>query len=99
MRRRDVAICIAAALLFLLYIAITPSGTSTPIGRYVVDPGLRYWYVGTAAIAASLILRWRAVWPMAARVLGVIGVTWVTFFAGYYGLLILILVLAGPMGY
>jgi hypothetical protein len=99
MKRLDVGLSVAAALLFLFYVAVTPTGISTPIGRYIVDPGLHYWYVGAAAIAVSLVLRWRGLWPRLARLFGFIGVAWVTFWVSYYGLLFLLIILSGPMGY
>jgi hypothetical protein len=90
-RRRDVALCIAAGL-FLLFL-----GFFVPIGAVFTEAAVRLWYLGVAAAVASLALRWRRVLAPA-RLLGVIGVTWVTMVVGYYALLVFLLLAMGPIG-
>jgi hypothetical protein len=95
-RRRDVVLSVAAGLLVVLYVALAPA--SVPVLTSIASLALEYWYVGIAVLAASILLRRSTRWRNLARVVGVIGVTWVSFFVGYLVALVLVFAFLAPIG-
>ena len=98
MRRREVGISIAAGLALVLLVVVNPGGIGEPVIRYVVGPAFSFWYVGAAAIAAAVVLRMANMQPGLVRVLGLIGITWITFVVAGIALLLAILATSGPFG-
>jgi hypothetical protein len=95
-RRRDVALSIAAGLLVVLYVALAPA--SVPVLTGIASLALEHWYAGIAVLVASILLRRSTRWPDLTRVLGMIGVTWVSFFVGYLVALVLVFAFLAPIG-
>ena len=99
MRRSDVALSIAVALVLVLLVVLAPRVIPGPLIQYVLAPALDLWFVGIAVLVASIVLRRRSTWPQVTRLLGVLGVTWVAFVLGWYVALILVFALLDPIGY
>ena len=98
MKRSDVLLSIAGAVLVVLLLAFAPTAIPGPIHEYVLAPALEVWYLGVAILLASILLRRRPAWRGLSRVLGVVGVTWVAFFVGFSVALTLVFVIF-PIGY
>ena len=98
MRRMDVVLSIAGAVLVVILLALAPSAIPGPLRDGVLAPALDYWYVGVAVLLASIVLSRRSAAPGLARVLGVLGVAWVAFFVGFTIAVVLVFTLF-PIGY
>jgi hypothetical protein len=98
MRRMDVVLSIAGALVVVLLLALAPSAIPGLLRDAVLAPALDYWYVGVAIVVASIVLGRRSTSPGLARALGVLGVAWVALVVGFYIALILVFALF-PIAY
>jgi hypothetical protein len=56
------------------------------------------WFVGLGALVVAIVLRLRRTWPLGATVIGVVGVTWLTYVAAIVGLLVFAIVRSGGWG-
>ena len=102
MRRQDVAIAIGIGLTGVGYIVLIGSGTSHPIGNFIEKTALALWPIGVALLATAIVVHRRHRWPVVERLLGYVGVAWVSFMLGYglvLVLLLLLVVLNGGFGY
>jgi len=95
MRAIDVIQSIVFGAALLVVVLIGPLGIASFVGP-IADIALRDWWVGVGLTAASIVLRWRRLVPGAGRVLGVVGVIWVTFVLGLVGLYLVAFFLHGP---
>lgn len=94
MRRRDAAIAVLAGLALIALIVIV---IPTPFGRTVIEGILERWYLGALLVGVSVALGWRGRWDAASRIVGMIGVTWLTMAVGYEVLVVIVFVLFRPM--
>jgi len=97
MRRREVGISIAAGLVLVLLGLANPTGIGAFVIEYIAVPTLNFWWIGAAALVASLFLGAQRARPDLARILGLVGITWLTFLAGAIGFLLFELV-TQPIG-
>jgi len=96
MRAIDVIQSIVFGVALLVVVLIGPLGIASIVGP-IADTALRYWWVGVALTAAAIVLRWRRLVPGAGRVIGVIGVIWLTFVLGLFGLYLVVFFIHGPI--
>ncbi len=88
MTRRDVWLSIAVGLLSLVILDYILPAFGVFFGLFLFDAVLQVWYVGVALVVVSFVLTRRNALPTAARVLGCIGVWWVTFVVSYIVILV-----------
>ncbi|HEY4227968.1 MAG TPA: hypothetical protein VGM49_06485 [Candidatus Limnocylindrales bacterium] len=88
MHRRDIGISIAAGLVLILLGLTNPTGIGDIVIEYVAGPAINFWWIGAAALVASIVLWRQRARPDLARILGFVGVTWLTFLVGAIGFFI-----------
>ena len=87
MRRREVGISVAAGLVLILLALANPTGIGAFVVEYLAVPAFNFWWIGAAALVASFVLLSRRRLPGLARILGFVGIAWLTFLAGAIGFL------------
>jgi hypothetical protein len=88
MTRRDVWLSIAVSVLSLVILDYILPTFGVLIGLFLFDAVLQVWYVGVALVVVSFVLTRRRAVPTAARVVGCIGVWWLTFVVSYIVILV-----------
>ena len=86
MTRREVGLSIAVGVAILV-LAAGPF----PVLRGVLQTTINFWYVGVGALAAAFVARRSSGGRDAGRVLGLIGIAWVTVVLGAFGTLLFLL--------
>jgi hypothetical protein len=100
MRRRDVAIAIVTGLLLVLMavgISIYSLVVLSPI-LVVLGGAIELWYFGAGLVVASVLLNRRPELRDVSRLVGFVGVAWISFVVGFAFALSLIFVLASGAG-
>ena len=95
MRRRDVAIGFAVGIALVGYIVLFGAGTFNPAGNVIEKVLFGWWPVGLAILGGAVVVTWRRRWPVLARMLGYVGVAWISFIAGYDALLLVFYLIGG----
>jgi hypothetical protein len=92
MQLREIALGIALGIA-LLALAVT-----FPVVGKAVELVFSFWYLGVAAIVATIVIARTGRSPDAVRVLGLVGVAWITIVVTAVGVLMFI-VATGRWGY
>jgi hypothetical protein len=82
MRLREVGLSVAAGL------AILVIGVFVPFVRGMLALAFEGWYIGAAALVAAIVVGWSGRSADATRVLGLIGIAWLTMVGAAIGVVI-----------
>jgi hypothetical protein len=98
MRRGEVGLSFATGLLLVLFLVANPAGMGEFLAGSVLAPAANFWFLGVAALVASVVLRARGASRDVVATFGFVGIAWTTFVAGSVVALLVLLATSGQPG-